>query len=315
MAEYKTKVLIIGSGPAGYTAGIYAARAGLKPIIVSGEQIGGQLTMTNDIENFPGFATPISGMELMDKMRNQALNVGVEIIDDKITEVDFSQRPFSCSSENHNLFCGETVIIATGASARWLGLESETKFRGFGVSACATCDGFFYRNRDVAVIGGGNTAVDEAIYLTGFARSVTLIHRRDSLRADKHLQERLFANPKIRVEWDSVVDEVLGTDNPLGVTGLRLKNIKTDETKVLNVEGVFMAIGHHPNTELFKNQLKLDNDGYIETLPNSCQTSVEGVFAAGDVKDPNFRQAVVAAGSGCIAALETEKYLSAQPQK
>lgn len=315
MAEYKTKVLIIGSGPAGYTAGIYAARAGLKPIIVSGEQIGGQLTMTNDIENFPGFATPISGMELMDKMRNQALNVGVEIIDDKITEVDFSQRPFSCSSENHNLFCGETVIIATGASARWLGLESETKFRGFGVSACATCDGFFYRNRDVAVVGGGNTAVDEAIYLTGFARSVTLIHRRDSLRADKHLQERLFANPKIRVEWDSVVDEVLGTDNPLGVTGLRLKNIKTDETKVLNVEGVFMAIGHHPNTELFKNQLKLDKDGYIETLPNSCQTSVEGVFAAGDVKDPNFRQAVVAAGSGCIAALETEKYLSAQPQK
>ena len=315
MAEYKTKVLIIGSGPAGYTAGIYAARAGLKPIIVSGEQIGGQLTMTNDIENFPGFATPISGMELMDKMRNQALNVGVEIIDDKITEVDFSQRPFSCSSENHNLFCGETVIIATGASARWLGLESETKFRGFGVSACATCDGFFYRNRDVAVIGGGNTAVDEAIYLTGFARSVTLIHRRDSLRADKHLQERLFANPKIRVEWDSVVDEVLGTDNPLGVTGLRLKNIKTDETKVLNVEGVFMAIGHHPNTELFKNQLKLDKDGYIETLPNSCQTSVEGVFAAGDVKDPNFRQAVVAAGSGCIAALETEKYLSAQQQK
>ena len=315
MAEYKTKVLIIGSGPAGYTAGIYAARAGLKPIIVSGEQIGGQLTMTNDIENFPGFATPISGMELMDKMRNQALNVGVEIIDDKITEVDFSQRPFSCSSENHNLFCGETVIIATGASARWLGLESETKFRGFGVSACATCDGFFYRNRDVAVIGGGNTAVDEAIYLTGFARSVTLIHRRDSLRADKHLQERLFANPKIRVEWDSVVDEVLGTDNPLGVTGLRLKNIKTDETKVLNVEGVFMAIGHHPNTELFKNQLKLDKDGYIETLPNSCQTSVKGVFAAGDVKDPNFRQAVVAAGSGCIAALETEKYLSAQQQK
>ncbi len=315
MAEYKTKVLIIGSGPAGYTAGIYAARAGLKPIIVSGEQIGGQLTMTNDIENFPGFATPISGMELMDKMRNQALNVGVEIIDDKITEVDFSQRPFSCSSENHNLFCGETVIIATGASARWLGLESETKFRGFGVSACATCDGFFYRNRDVAVVGGGNTAVDEAIYLTGFARSVTLIHRRDSLRADKHLQERLFANPKIHVEWDSVVDEVLGTDNPLGVTGLRLKNIKTDETKVLNVEGVFMAIGHHPNTELFKNQLKLDKDGYIETLPNSCQTSVEGVFAAGDVKDPNFRQAVVAAGSGCIAALETEKYLSAQPQK
>ena len=315
MALYTTDLLILGSGPAGYTAGIYAARAGLKPIIVSGEQIGGQLTMTNDIENFPGFATPISGMELMDKMRNQALNVGVEIIDDKITEVDFSQRPFSCSSENHNLFCGETVIIATGASARWLGLESETKFRGFGVSACATCDGFFYRNRDVAVVGGGNTAVDEAIYLTGFARSVTLIHRRDSLRADKHLQERLFANPKIHVEWDSVVDEVLGTDNPLGVTGLRLKNIKTDETKVLNVEGVFMAIGHHPNTELFKNQLKLDKDGYIETLPNSCQTSVEGVFAAGDVKDPNFRQAVVAAGSGCIAALETEKYLSAQPQK
>ena len=282
MAEYKTPVLIIGSGPAGYTAGIYAARAGLKPIIVSGEQIGGQLTITTDVENYPGFPSPIAGTELMHNMRVQAHNVGVQIVDDKIIEVDFNHQPFECNSE---------------------------KFRGFGVSGCATCDGFFYRNRDVAVVGGGNTAVDEAIYLTNFAKSVTLIHRRDSLRADKTLQERLFENPKINVEWDSVVEEVVGTENPLSVTGLKIKNVKTDQSKLLKVDGVFIAIGHHPNTELFRDSLKLDKDGYIITEPNSGKTNIEGVFAAGDVKDPYYRQAVIAAASGCIAALEAEKYL------
>ena len=310
MAEYKTPVLIIGSGPAGYTAGIYAARAGLKPVLVSGEQIGGQLTITTDVENFPGFPTPIAGSELMHNMRVQAHNVGVQIIDDKIVEIDFSRRPFECNSENHNLFCGDTVIIATGASARWLGLPSEEKFRGFGVSGCATCDGFFYRNRNVAVIGGGNTAVEEAIYLTNFANSVTLIHRRDSLRADKTMQKRLLENPKITVEWDSVVEEVLGTETPLNVTGLKIKNVKNDQCKTLKVDGVFIAIGHHPNTEIFKGQINLDDNGYIKTEPNSCKTNIPGVFAAGDVKDPQFRQAVIAAGSGCIAALEADKFLT-----
>lgn len=310
MAEYRTPVLIIGSGPAGYTAGIYAARAGLKPIVVSGEQIGGQLTITTDVENFPGFPSPIAGSELMHNMRVQAHNVGVQIEDDKIIEVDFSRRPFECNSENHNLYCGDTVIIATGASARWLGLPSEEKFRGFGVSGCATCDGFFYRGRDVAVVGGGNTAVEEALYLTNFANSVTLIHRRDSLRADKTMQSRLLDNPKIKVEWDSVVEEIVGTDKPLAVNGVMIKNIKTDQSKLLKVDGVFIAIGHHPNTELFKEQLDLDDDGYIKTSPDSCRTSVEGVFAAGDVKDPKFRQAVIAAGSGCIASLEADRWLS-----
>lgn len=310
MAEYRTPVLIIGSGPAGYTAGIYAARAGLKPIVVSGEQIGGQLTITTDVENFPGFPSPIAGSELMHNMRVQAHNVGVQIEDDKIIEVDFSRRPFECNSENHNLYCGDTVIIATGASARWLGLPSEEKFRGFGVSGCATCDGFFYRGRDVAVVGGGNTAVEEALYLTNFANSVTLIHRRDSLRADKTMQSRLLDNPKIKVEWDSVVEEIVGTDKPLAVNGVMVKNIKTDQSKLLKVDGVFIAIGHHPNTELFKEQLDLDDGGYIKTAPNSCRTSVEGIFAAGDVKDPKFRQAVIAAGSGCIASLEADRWLS-----
>ena len=309
MAEYKTKVLIIGSGPAGYTAGIYAARAGMRPVLVSGLQKGGQLTITTDVENFPGFPEPINGGELMQRMHDQAVNVGVEIVDDQISEVDFSARPFVLISEGANSYRAESVIIATGASARWLGLPSEEKFRGFGVSGCATCDGFFYRNRDVAVVGGGNTAVDEAIYLTNFAKSVTLIHRRDSLRADKTLQERLFENPKINVEWDSVVEEVVGTENPLSVTGLKIKNVKTDQSKLLKVDGVFIAIGHHPNTELFRDSLKLDKDGYIITEPNSGKTNIEGVFAAGDVKDPYYRQAVIAAASGCIAALEAEKYL------
>lgn len=309
MSEHHTKVLIIGSGPSGYTAGIYAARAGLEPILVSGSQIGGQLTITNDVENFPGFPEPINGGELMAKMREQAQKVGVRIIEDIITEVDFSKHPFSCTSENNRLFCGDSVIISTGASARWLGLESETKFLGFGVSACATCDGFFYRGKDVAIVGGGNTALEEALYLTNFANHVTLIHRRDSLRADKTMQKRLFENKKISIEWDSVVEEILGSENPLSVTGLRLKNIKTDVEKEIKISGIFIAIGHHPNTEVFKGQIDLDKEGYITTKAGSCATNIPGVFAAGDVQSPNFRQAIVAAGSGCIACLEAEKYL------
>lgn len=309
MAEHKSKILIIGSGPSGYTAGIYAARAGLEPILVAGNQIGGQLTITNDVENFPGFPDPINGGELMARMREQAQNVGVKIIEDTITEVDFSKRPFACTSENNQLFYGDSVIISTGASARWLGLDSEKKFLGFGVSACATCDGFFYRNKDVAIIGGGNSAVEEALYLTNFANHVTLIHRRDNLRADNTMQKRLFENKKISIEWDSVVEEILGSENPLNVTGLRLKNIKTDITKEIGVSGVFIAIGHHPNTDIFKGQIDLDSEGYIITKPGSCATNIPGVFAAGDVKSPKFRQAIVAAGSGCIASLEAEKYL------
>ncbi len=310
MAEYKTKVLIIGSGPAGYTAGIYAARAGLNPVLVSGNQIGGQLTITTEIENFPGFPEPIGGQELMQRMKEQAQNVGVTIIDDIISEVDFSKAPYHCNSAANNLYCGDTVIIATGASARWLGLESEKKFLGFGVSGCATCDGFFYRGKDVAVVGGGNTAAEEALYLTTFAKSVTLIHRRDSLRADKLMQQRLKNNKKINIEWDSVVEEVVGTENPLSVNGVIIKNVKTDRTTKLNVDGLFIAIGHHPNTELFKGLLELDNDGYIVTKHDSCETSIPGIFAAGDVQNANFRQAVVAAGTGCMAALEAEKYLN-----
>lgn len=310
MSDYKTKMLIIGSGPAGYTAGIYAVRSGLDPIIVSGSQLGGQLTITTEIENFPGFPNPVSGPQLMEDMRQQALNLGVQLIEDQITEVNFQTRPFVCKSENGNTFTADTVIIATGASARWLGLPSEEKFRGFGVSGCATCDGFFYRNCDVAVVGGGNTAVDEAIYLTNFAKSVTLIHRRDELRADKVLQARLFKNPKIKVEWNSVVDEVLGQDTPLGVTGVRLKNTQTGATKDIAVEGLFIAIGHKPNTAIFKDSLKLDAEGYIITHPDSCQTDIAGVFAAGDVQSGHFRQAIMAAGAGCQACLEAEKYLA-----
>ncbi len=312
MAQYKTSVLIIGSGPAGYTAGIYAARAGLKPLIVSGEQIGGQLTITTDVENYPGFPEPINGGELMEQMKQQALNLGVEFVEDKIIEVDFKQHPFNCNSENNNLFTADTIIIATGASARWLGLESEQKFLGFGVSGCATCDGFFYRGKDVAIVGGGNTAAEEALYLTNFARSVTLIHRRDTLRADKTMQQRIFNNPKIAIEWNSVVEEIIGTETPKAVTGLRLKNIKDDSTKELKIDGIFIAIGHHPNTEIFQNHLDLDNNGYIVTRPGTCQTGIEGVFAAGDVKAPEFRQAVIAAGSGCIAALEAERWLNSR---
>lgn len=312
MAEYKSKVLIIGSGPAGYTAGIYAARAGLNPVLVSGPQVGGQLTMTTDIENFPGFPEPVSGPQLMENMRLQAQNVGVRIVDDKITEVDFKNRPYVCSSENGNEFRAETIIISTGSSARWLGLESEKKYIGFGVSACATCDGFFYRGKTVAVVGGGNTAAEEAIYLTNFAAKVYLIHRRDSLRADAVMQKRLKENPKIEIIWDSVIDEVLGIEQPLGVTGLKIRNVKTDAVSELVLDGLFIAIGHHPNTDVFKDYVKLDNNGYIITAPDSTATNVEGVFAAGDVQDAKFRQAVTSAGSGAMAAMEAEKYLVSQ---
>lgn len=310
MSEYTSKLLIIGSGPAGYTAGIYAARAGLNPILVSGNQIGGQLTMTTDVENFPGFPTPISGSELMENMRQQAQNVGVRIIDDKITEVDFNERPFVCSSENGNSFNAQAVIIATGSRARWLELESEKKYIGFGVSSCATCDGFFYKGKVVAVIGGGNSALEEALYLTNFAANVILIHRRDSLRADMILQERVKKHPKIQIIWNSVVEEVLGSENPMKVTGIRLKDVKTDMISEMAVEGVFVAVGHHPNTGIFKPYLDLTADGYIKTDPETMSTNILGVFAAGDVQDYRYRQAVVAAGSGAMAAMEAEKYLS-----
>lgn len=310
MAEYKSKVLIIGSGPAGYTAGIYAARAGLNPILVSGTEVGGQLTLSEEVENFPGFVSSSSGQDLMEIIKKQTLALGVTMVNDKIVEVDFSKRPFVCSSENHDVFCAESIIIATGASARWLGIPSEDKFRGFGVSVCATCDGFFYRGKDVAVIGGGNTAVEEALYLTNFARSVTLIHRRGELRAEQALQNKLKNNPQINIKYDCVVEEILGNDTPLGVTGVRLKNVKTDKLEILKVDGIFVAIGHKPNTEIFARQLKLDDSGYIKTKPDSCATNIDGVFAAGDVKDPEYRQAVIAAGSGAMAAIEAGRFLS-----
>ena len=308
MEKHQSKVLIIGSGPAGYTAGIYAARAGLEPIMVSGSQPGGQLTLTTNIENFPGFANSTDGNALMLAMREQALNLGVKIIEDTITEVNFTQKPFICKSESKE-FQADSVIISTGASARWLGLESEEKFRGFGISSCATCDGFFYRNKEVVVIGGGNTAVEDALLLSKFAKHVTLIHRRDSLRADAASQKRLFANEKISVIWDSVVTEFLGTEQPRSLTGIMVKNIKTNEIKEMKIDGVFVAVGNHPNTELFKGQLDLSDEGYIITAPDSTKTSIEGVFAAGDVRFGNYRQAIVAAGSGCIASLEAEKFL------
>ena len=308
MEKHQSKVLIIGSGPAGYTAGIYAARAGLEPIMVSGSQPGGQLTLTTNIENFPGFANSTDGNALMLAMREQALNLGVKIIEDTITEVNFTQKPFICKSESKE-FQADSVIISTGASARWLGLESEEKFRGFGISSCATCDGFFYRNKEVVVIGGGNTAVEDALLLSKFAKHVTLIHRRDSLRADAASQKRLFANEKISVIWDSVVTEFLGTEQPRSLTGIMVKNIKTNEVKEMKIDGVFVAVGNHPNTELFKGQLDLSDEGYIITAPDSTKTSIEGVFAAGDVRFGNYRQAIVAAGSGCIASLEAEKFL------
>jgi thioredoxin reductase (NADPH) len=309
----KTKVLIIGSGPAGYTAAIYAARANLSPVLVAGLQPGGQLTITTDVENYPGFADPIQGPWLMEQMAKQAEHVGTDIVYDIVTKVDFSVRPFKAWTDSGTEYEADAVIISTGAQARWLGLESEQKYQGAGVSACATCDGFFYRGKRVAVIGGGNTAVEEAIYMTHHASHVTLIHRRDHLRAERILQKRLFENPKISVVWDHAVDEILGSGAPEVVTSVRLKNVRTEETQELPVDGVFVAIGHSPTTSIFQGQIRLDAEGYIITTPGTTETSIPGVFAAGDVQDKTYRQAVTAAGTGCMAALEVEKFLGNIP--
>jgi len=305
-----SKVLIVGSGPAGYTAAIYAARANLAPLMVQGMQPGGQLSITTDVENYPGFAEAIQGPWLMEQMKAQAEGVGTEIVTDVIVEVDLARRPFRCVGDSGRVYTGDALIIATGAQARWLGIAGEEKFRGFGVSACATCDGFFFREREIAVVGGGNSAAEEAMFLTNFASKVTVIHRRDALRAEKILQDRLFANGKIEMLWDHVAEEVLGAGEPPGVTGLRVRNVKTGAVSELAVDGVFVAIGHDPATQLFKDQLEMDGEGYIVTRPDSTATRVPGVFAAGDVKDKVFRQAVTAAGMGCMAALEAEKFLA-----
>ena len=310
--HHHSKVLIVGAGPAGFTAAIYAARANLHPILLCGLQAGGQLTITTDVENYPGFADAIQGPWLMEQMQAQAEHVGTEIVHDLAAKLDLSRRPFYVTADSGDTFTGDTLILATGAQARWLGLESEGAYRGFGVSACATCDGFFFRGKEVVVVGGGNTAVEEALYLTNHASRVTLIHRRDALRAEKILQDRLFRNPKIAVVWDSVVDEILGIPDPPEVTGVRLRNLKTGAVSERGCEGVFIAIGHTPVTELVVGQLRLDAEGYVITRPDSTATDIPGVFAAGDVRDKVFRQAVTAAGMGCMAALEAEKFLAAQ---
>jgi thioredoxin reductase (NADPH) len=305
-----SQVLIIGSGPAGYTAAIYAARAMLQPTIVQGLQPGGQLTITTDVENFPGFGDVIQGPWLMEQMEQQAKSVGTNIVNDMITKVDFSKKPFSAESESGTKYTADAVIISTGAQARWLGLPSEQKFQGYGVSACATCDGFFFKEKEVAVIGGGNSAVEEALFLTSFASKVHLVHRRDSLRSEKILQERLFKNEKINVIWNSELNEIVGEENPMNVTGIKLKSTVDDTISDLKVDGVFIAIGHDPATQIFKGQVDMDDSGYIITQPDSTLTNIEGVYAAGDVKDKIYRQAVTAAGMGCMAALEAEKYIS-----
>ncbi|MBN8544001.1 MAG: thioredoxin-disulfide reductase [Alphaproteobacteria bacterium] len=312
MAEHHTPVLIIGSGAAGCTAAIYASRAALTPIMVHGMQPGGQLTITTEVENYPGFAEAIQGPWLMEQMEAQAKHVGTRIFHDYIKEVDLSKRPFRAVGDSGDAYYGETVIIATGASARWLGLESEKKFQNFGVSACATCDGFFFKGKDVAVIGGGNSAVEEALFLSKICKSVTLVHRRDSLRAEKIGQDRLFKTPNIKVIWDSAVEEFCGTDNPPNLTHLKLKNLKTGAISELPVQGTFVAIGHEPNTWLFKDQLQMDGDRYLVTKAGTTQTNIAGVFAAGDVQDKIYRQAVTAAGTGCMAALEAQKFLEHQ---
>jgi thioredoxin reductase (NADPH) len=312
--RYHSKVLIIGAGPAGYTAAIYAARANLEPLLVTGLQPGGQMTITTDVENYPGFAEIIQGPWLMEQMQQQAEHVGTRIIVDLIEKLDLGQRPFVAVGDSGDLYVGETVIIATGAQARWLGLPSEEVFRGFGVSACATCDGFFFRGKDVVVVGGGNTAVEEALYLTNHARRVTLVHRRDALRAEKILQDRLFRHPGIDIIWNAVVDEILGQREPPVVTGVRLRDVRTGRLFDHACDGVFVAIGHTPVTGLVAGHLRLDPDGYIITRPDSTQTDIPGVFAAGDVRDKVFRQAVTAAGMGCMAALEAEKFLAAQEE-
>ncbi len=306
------KVMIVGSGPAGYTAAVYAARAMLEPVLIQGTQPGGQLTITTEVENYPGFADAIQGPWLMEQMKAQAENVGTEIIMDHINEVDLKRRPFQLIAESGTTYTADTLIVATGAQARWLELPSEQKFKGFGVSACATCDGFFYRDKEVVVVGGGNTAVEEALFLTNFAKRVRVIHRRDSFRAERILQDRLFKNPKVEVLWDSVVEEVTGDEDPKSVTGMKIKNIKTGEISEIDVDGVFVAIGHAPATELFEGQLETKGSGYLVTAPDSTATSIPGVFAAGDVTDDIYRQAVTAAGMGCMAALEAERYLAEQ---
>jgi thioredoxin reductase (NADPH) len=310
MTTRHSKVIIIGSGPAGYTAGIYAARAMMKPLLIEGIHAGGQMTTTTDVENYPGFAETIQGPWLMEQMRAQAAHVGTELVCDHIDLVDLKRRPFRLKGDRGTEYTADALIIATGAQARWLGLASEQRFKGYGVSACATCDGFFYRAKNVIVIGGGNTAVEEALYLANIATHVTLVHRRDALRAEKILQERLFSNPKISVLWNTALDEVLGNESPLGVTGAKLKNTETGAVTTMKIDGIFVAIGHTPQTELFKGQLELKPSGYIQTAPGSTLTSVPGVFAAGDVADEIYRQAVTAAGLGCMAALDAERYLA-----
>jgi thioredoxin reductase (NADPH) len=309
-APIHAKVVIIGSGPAGYTAAIYAARAMLEPILIQGIQPGGQLTITTDVENYPGFADVIQGPWLMEQMEKQARHVGTRIVTDLVGKLDTAQRPFRLTCDSGDVYLADTVVLATGAQARWLGIPSEEKFKGFGVSACATCDGFFYRGKDVVVVGGGNTAVEEALFLTNFASSVTIVHRRDHFRAERILQDRLFKHPKIKVVWDSAVDEICGDENPSKVTHVRLKNTKTGAISELAAQGVFIAIGHAPATELVQGQVKLKSSGYVEVAPNSTATSVPGLFAAGDVADETYRQAVTAAGLGCMAALEAERFLA-----
>jgi len=308
--RHESKVLILGSGPAGCTAAIYAARAALEPIMVHGLQPGGQLTITTDVENYPGFAEAIQGPWLMEQMEAQARHVGTRILNDIIVAIDFTKRPFVATGDSGDTYVGDTLIIATGAQARWLGLESEEAFKGFGVSACATCDGFFYRGKDVVVVGGGNTAVEEALYLTNHARKVTVVHRRDSFRAEKILQQRLFANPKIEVIWDHAVHEIVGEHGGKGVTGVQLRHTTTGATREVPTDGVFIAIGHSPTTQLFQGHITLDADGYIVTSGQSTATNIAGVFAAGDVQDKIYRQAVTAAGTGCMAALEAERFLA-----
>ncbi|GAK69136.1 thioredoxin reductase [Agrobacterium rubi TR3 = NBRC 13261] len=316
MSARHTKVLIIGSGPAGYTAAIYAARAMLDPVLIAGMEQGGQLMITTDVENYPGYADPIQGPWLMDQMLKQATHVGAEIVNDLVTEVETTRRPFTVKTDSGAVWTADTLIISTGAKAKWLGIESEQQFQGFGVSACATCDGFFYRNKDVIVVGGGNSAVEEALYLSNIAKTVTVVHRRDSFRSEKILQERLFAKDNVNIVWNSEIAEITGTPAkhpmPPSVTGARVRNTKTGEITEMPVHGVFVAIGHAPAVELFKDKLKLKPNGYMWTAPDSTATNIDGIFAAGDVTDDTYRQAITAAGMGCMAALEAERFLAAQ---
>ncbi|MFL2834428.1 MAG: thioredoxin-disulfide reductase [Alphaproteobacteria bacterium] len=305
-----SKLLILGSGPAGYTAAIYASRAMLNPVLLTGIEPGGQMTITTDVENYPGFADVVQGPWLMEQMKEQAISVGTNIIFDTIINVDLSKKPYQLISDSENIYTCDALIIATGAQAKWLGIESEDKFKGYGVSACATCDGFFYKNKKVIVVGGGNTAVEEALFLTNFANEVKLIHRRDNLRAEKILQSRLKENKKIEIIWDTELTEIIGSEDPLSVNGALLLNKKTNETKKIETDGIFIAIGHSPSSSIFKNQLNMNDSGYIDTRPDSTKTSIDGIFAAGDVTDEKYRQAVTAAGMGCMAALEAESYLA-----